>query len=69
MQHDYRLKEAIFQSVNFLLTYYNKAVILLIVIILPKTVGVINNLKQYPTEAKIDLNVMINDLSSTFCRG
>ena len=35
-------------------------------IILPKTVGVINNLKQYPTEAKIDLNVMINDLSSTF---
>ena len=69
MQHDYRLKEAIFQSVNFLLTYYNKAVILLIVIILPKTVGVINNLKQYPIEAKIDLNVMINDLSSTFCRG
>ena len=45
MQHDYRLKEAIFQSVNFLLTYYNKAVILLIVIILPKTVGVIYNLK------------------------
>ncbi|PTE56381.1 hypothetical protein BUY73_03560 [Staphylococcus epidermidis] len=38
-------------------------------IILPKTVGVINNLKQYPTEAEIDLNVMINDLSSTFCRG
>lgn len=60
MQHDYRLKEAIFQSVNFLLTYYNKAVILLIVIILPKTVGVNYNLKINPTEAKIDLNVMIN---------
>ncbi|ASE59950.1 hypothetical protein BUZ83_00735 [Staphylococcus saprophyticus] len=37
--------------------------------ILPKTVGVSNNLKFDPTEAKIDLNVKILDLSSTFCRG
>ncbi len=33
-------------------------VILVSVIILPKTVGVRNNLKIYPTEAKIDLNVI-----------
>ncbi|RIO84589.1 hypothetical protein BUZ11_01280 [Staphylococcus gallinarum] len=37
--------------------------------ILPKTVGVSNNLKQDPTEAKIDLNVIILELSSTFCHG
>jgi len=42
------------------LTYYNNNVILIIVIILPKTVGVNYNLKINPTEAKIDLNVMIN---------
>ncbi|PKI10102.1 hypothetical protein BU120_04885 [Staphylococcus xylosus] len=37
--------------------------------ILPKTVGVSNNLKLNPTEAKIDLNVKNLDLSSTFCHG
>ncbi|RIP36185.1 hypothetical protein BUZ14_05740 [Staphylococcus gallinarum] len=37
--------------------------------ILPKTVGVITNLKLNPTEAKIDLNVIILELSSTFCHG
>ncbi|PNZ08775.1 hypothetical protein CD144_03285 [Staphylococcus equorum subsp. linens] len=37
--------------------------------ILPKTVGVSDNLKLYPAEAKIDLNVKNLDLSSTFCHG
>ena len=54
-----KIRYIFFQSFSKQLTYYNKQVILFIVIILPKTVGVNFNLKQYPTEAKIDLNVMI----------